>query len=64
MHIHFIEDKNGDVIDANYYCSNYCHETKEQDNYRGWNGCHEPHEYHDVTCNNCNKTIKGIEQWE
>ena len=60
MHIHFIEDKNGDTIDANFYCSSYCHELKEEDNYKGWNGCHEID--HDTPCNNCNKTIKGIEQ--
>tara|TARA_R100001244_G_scaffold83372_1_gene64360 strand:- start:198 stop:422 length:225 start_codon:yes stop_codon:yes gene_type:complete len=56
MHLQFIEDKNGDVVDANYYCSNFCHEEKEQDNYRGWNGCYEAPDY-TISCNNCNEVI-------
>jgi len=57
MHIEYITDKNNDIIDANYYCSDYCHKVKSKDNYEGWNGCHEIDE--DTQCNNCNKKING-----
>lgn len=38
-HIVTIEDKSGDIVDVNYYCSDFC--AKTDVHYRGWNGCHE-----------------------
>ena len=56
MHLVLIEDKNGDTVDANYYCSDFC--AKADDNYNGWNGCHEL-ERNDY-CNNCCTEIVGV----
>ena len=41
VHTHLIEDHTGDVVDANYYCSDFCHRDHSRDNYNGWNGCNE-----------------------
>lgn len=38
-HLVFIEDAQGDVIDAEAYCSDYCAKTSPA--YAGWNGCHQ-----------------------
>ena len=43
-HLHLIEDKNGDVVDAVVFCSDWCHRTwcaGQPFEYGGWNGCHE-----------------------
>jgi hypothetical protein len=49
VHAHWIEDESGDVVDAEYYCSDYCHQDHRafihksfsNNDYRGWNGCNE-----------------------
>lgn len=53
----FIEDTNGDTIEANIYCSNACASTDKL--YAGFNGCHEL-EYNEV-CRNCNEIILGTQ---
>ena len=40
-HITYIEDETGDVVDAEYYCSDSC--AQESDYYAGWIGCNELH---------------------
>ena len=40
-HIHIIEDEKGDMVDRKVYCSDSCNTYDNQDNYQGWNGCHE-----------------------
>lgn len=38
-HMVTINDERGDIVDARYYCSDYCASTDSL--YAGWNGCHE-----------------------
>jgi hypothetical protein len=43
-HIYIHLSANGDAIDAEYFCSDWCHRSWCNDNgvaYEGWNGCHE-----------------------
>ena len=40
-HIHPVEDKNGDVIDCLYYCSDSCNRFDNKEYYGGWYGCVE-----------------------
>ena len=53
-HIGYIEDDNNQLIELNYYCSDFCH-SQHDINYDGWNGCHEIEtaEY----CANCGQLI-------
>lgn len=46
-HLVLIEDKTGDLVDLNYYCSDSCARTDK--NYAGWYGCYEL-----TTPENCN----------
>ena len=67
MNIHLIEDKDRQVIDALYFCSDFHHQEfllqKDNQNkygsYQGWYGCQEL-EFDDY-CSYCGKTIKGIQ---
>lgn len=37
-------DSKGDVVDAFYFCSDWCHRVfcrEHNFEYEGWNGCHE-----------------------
>jgi hypothetical protein len=55
-----IDDARGDVVDANYYCSDEC--AKSDENYAGWYGCVEldfGQKCHAVWCDN---QIHGVEQ--
>jgi hypothetical protein len=57
-HLVFLEDGNGDVVDANYYCSDFCART--DDAYAGWNGSHPlmlEHPAMAYLCNACGQTI-------
>ena len=43
-HLFLYEDEQGDVVDAEYFCSDWCHRQWCNDTgheYAGWNGCHE-----------------------
>ena len=60
MHYQLIKDKNGDIVDAIPYCSDFCHRVGSGDDYEGWYGCHEGADY-DQECAECGETIKGIE---
>jgi hypothetical protein len=43
-HLGLHYDDNGNVIDADYFCSDYCHQDFARTNgwpYEGWNGCNE-----------------------
>jgi len=61
MHMHYIEDEQGDVVDIVAYCSDYCHREGEGEDYQGWNGCHEGADY-DQECANCGDSIPGLEK--
>lgn len=45
VHHYIHEDVNGDVIDAEVFCSDSCHYSwcleSVSFEYKGWNGCHE-----------------------
>ena len=61
-HIHIIEDKQGDMIDQKIYCSDSCNTYDNQENYQGWNGCHESE--FDSTCGLCGSKIHGFNNQE
>jgi hypothetical protein len=54
-HYVFIEDQQGDLIELNYYCSDWC--ARNDCAYAGWNGAHETE--HDTPCNACGTIING-----
>lgn len=61
MHQVLIEDANGDVWDAHYYCSDYC--ARQDPDYAGWNGCNEPPDY-TVVCGHCEELVNLVdEEW-
>ena len=60
-HIHIIEDKQGDVIDYNYFCSDSCNQDFCEENklkYDGWYGGVE----HDANllCEYCEEPLRGL----
>ena len=60
-HMHLIEDSHGDVIDAEYYCSDSCHREAVGNEYRGWFGCVEL-SYSQICENDvCNEILHGVE---
>lgn len=64
-HQHYQLDRNGDIVDINIFCSDFCHESwcKQTDSeYDGWNGCHETE--HDVVCEYCDTIVKGYAETE
>ena len=59
-HITHIEDKAGDVVECEYYCSDSC--ARQSQRYKGWNGCHELHTVE--FCQACNVELYAIEdEW-
>ncbi len=56
MHLVFIEDSKGDVIDHEVYCSDSCAKTSEL--YNGWNGCNEINV--SEPCANCGVDLVGV----
>ena len=64
VHQHLIEDATGDVVDAVYYCGDYCHQDHRafvaksftNNDYGGWNGCNEV--MAPQWCANCGDQIK------
>lgn len=59
-HLIDIDDKEGQVVDRNYYCSDRCAQTDEK--YNGWNGCHEIYSYE--VCGNCAKELVWYDEEE
>ena len=67
MNMHLIEDKDKQVVDALYFCSDFHHQKfllqednqKKYGSYQGWYGCQEL-EFDDY-CAYCDKKIKGFE---
>ena len=57
-HLAYIEDKNGDLVDYEVYCSDYC--ARESKLYRGWNGCHEISATQ--PCNGCGELVQGLDE--
>ena len=57
MHLHFIEDTSGEVVDQLEFCSDYCHRDCLGEDYQGWNGCHESE--FDSVCGLCGSKIHG-----
>ena len=58
-HLTYIEDKDGDVVDVEVYCCDYC--ARGSDYYSGWNGCHEISS--SEPCVSCGDTVVGLEQY-
>jgi hypothetical protein len=59
-HLIDIDDKDGQVVDRNYYCSDTCAKTDEK--YNGWNGCHEIFTWE--ICENCSKELVWYDEEE
>jgi hypothetical protein len=59
-HLIDIDDKDGQVVDRNYYCSDTCAKTDEK--YNGWNGCHEIFTWE--ICENCSKELVWYDEDE
>ena len=57
MHLHFIEDGSGDLVDLLEFCSDFCHRDCMGEEYQGWNGCHESE--FDSACGWCGSKIHG-----
>jgi len=59
--MHTWDDKNGDIIYAEYYCSDSCHREAVGNEYRGWFGCVEL-SYSQICENDgCNEILHGVE---
>ena len=54
MHLTYMEDGSGDVMDVAYFCSDYC--ARSCPNYNGWNGCNEGPDYY-VECEQCGTVL-------
>jgi len=52
-HIIFENDSGGDVVNATYYCSDYC--AKADPNYAGWSGAYEI--YAEEFCAECGSPL-------
>jgi hypothetical protein len=57
MHLHFIKDSSGDVVDNIEFCSDSCHREWAGEDYQGWNGCYDPE--FDNECHWCEYQIPG-----
>lgn len=62
MHLHYIEDENGELIDAIELCSDACHRDYAGREYAGWSGCHESE--HTTYCAKCGVVIPGEDACE
>lgn len=56
--VNFIEDAQGDLIDLEYFCSDFCARTS--DLYNGWYGCVELYTYE--RCAFCDKELNYIDE--
>lgn len=62
MHVFFIEDETGDIVDEIPFCSDHCHHAwceLEGETYGGWNGCQESS--FDTECAYCGSPIEGVQ---
>mgnify|MGYP003627665358 FL=1 len=62
MHLHLIEDANGQLVDVVELCSDSCHQyycDSHDLEYRGWYGCCEAE--FNTTCEECGDLIEGVE---
>lgn len=55
--INIIEDQNGDLIEYEYFCGDYC--ARSSEHYAGWYGCVEL--YSQEFCQNCSKPLSFVE---
>jgi hypothetical protein len=62
MHLHYIEDESGDLVELVEFCSDACNRDHSGSAYQGWSGCHES----EVTtyCANCGVVIAGQDACE
>lgn len=66
MHIHEIDDANGDLLTVFAFCSDSCHQdwcTATGEAYGGWNGCHEGGDYAEY-CASCGVFAGGAANCE
>jgi hypothetical protein len=54
MHLTYVEDGYGDVVDVTYFCSDFC--ASYCPNYDGWNGANEAPDY-SVECDECGTVL-------
>lgn len=59
MHLHYVEDERGDLVDAVTLCSDACNRDYAGESYAGWNGCHESE--FTTYCAACGVVIPGLE---
>ena len=59
-HLVLIEDDNGDVVDQEVYCSDFC--AKQSEHYAGWNGCNEIG--YNEPCAECGVELAGVNEME
>jgi hypothetical protein len=62
MHLHYIEDESGDLVDLVEFCSDACNRDWSGDAYQGWSGCHESE--HTTYCRHCGTVIPGEDACE
>lgn len=58
-HVTFIEDAKGDIVDATYYCSDWC--AKSDPNYEGWYGCVRPGTTQKCSAEGCTNNLVSEE---
>lgn len=54
-HFVIVEDSQGELIDLEVHCSDYC--AKTSTSYAGWYGAQEVE--FDTNCTNCGEVVKG-----
>jgi hypothetical protein len=57
-HLVLIENDNGDVVDQEVYCSDFC--AKQSEHYAGWNGCNEIG--FNEPCAECGVELAGVNE--
>ena len=57
-HLTLIEDKDGQLGDAEVYCSDYC--AKSSEHYAGWYGCAEIS--FAEPCKSCGENVPGLDE--
>ena len=63
MHLAYLEDSKGDIVETVPFCSDSCHASwgmKKGNSYGGWNGCHETET--DESCETCGDIIEGFQE--
>ena len=57
-HLTLIEDKDGQLVDTEVYCSDYC--AKSSKHYAGWFGCAEFS--FSEPCKSCGENVPGLDE--